>query len=272
MSSAADREHLDLVRSRFTRTAQEFSRFALATRGDEAERLARLAGPRGDELALDLACGPGTFTRALASRVRHLCGLDLTPAMLEQARAATARAGLANVAFACGDANALPFADATLDLAVCTYSFHHFLDPARVARELRRVVRPGGRVGLVDMVVPEGADPEWNNRIERARDSSHARTLTASEFHALLEAAGLRVVGQEIGERLRRFDDWMQTVNGPPGTPLYAETRRLMEAAMRGDLAGFHARLVRASPGQAGAGQDEIEFVQTSLFVVAEKR
>src|SRR5712692_142809 len=272
MSSAADREHLDLVRSRFTRTAQEFSRFALATRGDEAERLARLAGPRGDELALDLACGPGTFTRALASRVRHLCGLDLTPAMLEQARAATARAGLANVAFACGDANALPFADATLDLAVCTYSFHHFLDPARVARELRRVVRPGGRVGLVDMVVPEGADPEWNNRIERARDSSHARTLTASEFHALLEAAGLRVAGQEIGERLRRFVDWMHTVNGPPRTPLYAETRRLMEAAMRGDLAGFHARLERASPGQAGAGQDEIEFVQTSLFVVAEKR
>lgn len=269
MTSPADREHLELVRSRFTRTAQEFARFALGTRSDEAERLARLAAPRGDEVALDLACGPGTFTRAVALRVRYLYGLDLTPAMLDEARAATARAGLANVAFACSDANALPFAGAALDLAVCAYSFHHFLDPAHVTQELARVVRSGGRVVVVDLIVPDGADAEWNNRIERARDSSHARSLTAAELGVLLEAAGLRLLAQEIGERLRRFDDWMQIMGWPPGTPAYAETRRMMEASMPGDLSGFRARF---APGGAAMARDEIEFVQTSLFVVAEKR
>ncbi len=261
--TTADREHLERVRSRFTRTAQQFARFALATRGDEAERLAQLAAPRGDEVALDLACGPGTFTRAFAARVRFLHALDLTPAMLEQARQAGAQARLTNIAFACADANSLPFADSALGVAVCAYSFHHFLEPGRPVGELGRVLRRGGRVAIADMIVPDGADPEWTNRIERTRDSSHARTLTLAELHDLLEAAGLRVVVTEIGERLRQFDDWMETIGSPLGTSAYAETRRLMEASIPGDTAGFHPRLV--------PGSSRLEFVQTSAFVVAEK-
>jgi len=261
--SSVDREHLDRVRSRFTRTAEQFARFALATRADEAERLARLAAPRGDELALDLACGPGTFTRAFAARVRLLYAVDLTPAMLAQARQAAAQAGLANVGFACGDANSLPFADSTLGLAVCAYSFHHFFDPARPARELGRVLRRGGRVAIADIIVPAGADPGWNNRIERARDSSHAHTLTLEQLRGLLGVARLGVVATEIGERLRQFDDWMETIGCPPGAPAYVETRRLMEASIPGDTAGFHPRLVLES--------SSLEFLQTSAFVVAEK-
>jgi ubiquinone/menaquinone biosynthesis C-methylase UbiE len=267
-----DRKHLDAVRTRFTRTAQDFARFALAARAGEAERLACLAAPRGNELALDLACGPGTFTRAFAARVRQICCLDLTPAMLDQARAAVARAALANVAFACGDANALPFAGAALDLAVCGYSFHHFLDPARVIAELGRVVRCGGRVAVVDIVVPEGANPEWNNRVERTRDPSHPRTLTAAELMAMFQAAGLLVFAHEIAERLRQFDQWMENIGTPPGTPAYIETRRMMEAAMPGDRSGFRPRFVRTASDQAVSAQGEIEFVQTSLFLVAEKR
>ncbi len=271
MTTSEQRDQLQRVRSRFTRTAEEFASFALTTRGDEAERLALLAAPGGDEFALDLACGPGTFTRAIAARVRHLVALDLTPAMLDQARQATSRAGLANVAFACGDANALPLADSALGLAVCAYGLHHFLDPARPICELGRVVRSGSRVALVDMIVPGGADVDWNNRIERARDSSHARTLTAAEIRALLEAAGLRVLVQETSERLREFDGWMQSVKWPPGTPAYAETRRLMEASIPGDRAGFRPRLVAASAAELAPARDALEFVQTSLFAVAEK-
>lgn len=286
-----DREQLERIRERFTRTAQSFAQFALGARGEEAERLARMAIPglrdAAGAVALDLACGPGTFTRALAARVRFVAGLDFTPAMLSQAREAVGRVGLGNVAFARADANALPLGNSALDLAVCAYSFHHFLDPARTLRELSRVLRPGGRVALVDMIVPEGGDSELSNLIERTRDPSHARTLTANEFTALLEAAGFRPMASDTSERRRQFDDWMQIMGLAPGSSGYAAARRLMEASMPGDTAGFHPRFVDAgttvaaaasgvgpAPGGevASGARREIEFVQTSLFVVAEKR
>jgi len=286
-----DREQLERIRERFTRTAQSFAQFALGARGEEAERLARMAVPglrdAAGAVALDLACGPGTFTRAFAARVRLVVGLDFTPAMLSQAREAVARAGLGNVAFARADANVLPFGNSALDLAVCAYSFHHFLDPARTLRELNRVLGPGGRVALVDIIVPEGADSKLNNRIERTRDPSHASTLTSDEFTALLEAAPFRSIASETSERRRQFDDWMQIMGLLPGSSGYAETRRLMETSMPGDTAGFHPRFVSgggtAAATASGAGlspseeaassaKREIEFVQTTLFVVAEKR
>jgi len=74
------------IRDRFTRTADQFSRFALSTRSKEAEHLAALVSPRGTEIALDLACGPGTFANAFALGTRFLIGFDLTPAMLRRAR------------------------------------------------------------------------------------------------------------------------------------------------------------------------------------------
>src|SRR2546426_11629114 len=202
-------------------------------------------------VALDLACGPGTFTRAFAARVRLVVGLDFTPAMLSQAREAVARAGLGNVAFARADANVLPFGNSALDLAVCAYSFHHFLDPARTLRELSRVLRPDGLVALVDLIVPEQADSKLNNRIERTRDASHACTLTADEFTVLLEATRFRLMASDTSKRQRQFDDWMQIMGLLPGSSGYAETRRLMETSMPGDTAGFPPRLV--SGGGTGA-------------------
>jgi ubiquinone/menaquinone biosynthesis C-methylase UbiE len=262
-------DQLKLVRERFTRTAEEFAGFSLTTRSREAELLVELAAPEGPERALDLACGPGTFTRALAPHVRFLVALDITPALLEQARGALAGAG-ARVTFACADAMGLPLADASLDLAACGYSLHHFVEPRRALEEMARVVRRGGRVAVMDLVAPPEAErAARHNEIERVRDASHAVTLGAADLRISIARAGLRILREQITERHRSFDDWMQIAGWRPGDAAYAETRRRMETSIAGDTAGFRPRLVSEAAPSDVARAGDIEFVQVSLAVVA---
>ena len=105
----------DKIRERFTETADIFARNTRRLRTEEAERLAERATAglaNADKLlAIDLACGPGTYTRPLAARVHRAIGADLTPAMVEKARAEAARDGITNIEFVCADIYAPPFAD-----------------------------------------------------------------------------------------------------------------------------------------------------------------
>jgi ubiquinone/menaquinone biosynthesis C-methylase UbiE len=239
---SSEQKHLDLVRERFTATADPFAE-TVQSRGDVVVRTAALATAGyphvSAALALDVACGPATFARGFAPIVGRVVGVDFTPAMLTKARRVVGEAGLANVEFVRGDGNALPFADGTFDLAQCTYAFHHFPEPAKVLGEMARVVRKGGRVTVVDAIIPEGADREWNDRIERLRDVSHARMLTDARFRELFQAAGLRVIASEVHTRERDFDDWMYGAGWAPGSLEYKEVRGQVEASADGDRAGF---------------------------------
>jgi SAM-dependent methyltransferase len=204
-----------------------------------------------------------------APDVRWICGLDLTPAILERAQRSAREEGLANLDFALGDAQGLPFADGSLDIAVTSYSLHHMPDPARVIGEMARVVKRGGRVGVIDIFVPE--DPrvaEFNNRIERLRDASHTRTLARSEFETSFATHGLRVVATKIEQQPRAFDHWMLVAGHKLGDRAYVETQRLLEASMPNDAANFHPRFV--SDGETG-GARELFLTNTILFIAGEK-
>jgi ubiquinone/menaquinone biosynthesis C-methylase UbiE len=268
----SDRERKALVRDRFTKTAEVFGDYAVVSRVAEAESLARLVSAGPHDLALDLACGPGTLALRFAKHVRWTCALDFTPAILARARHKAAEEGLLEkFSFAIGDAQALPFADGSLDLAVTSYSLHHISDPARVVREMTRVVKRGGRVGLIDIVAPE--DPkirERNHRIEYIRDHSHSRSLTQSEFEALMNEAGLRITATEICEHPRTFDHWMHVAGWKPTDPEYIEARRLMVSSIEDDGSNFHPRFQPADVTKPGAVPD-LYMVNTGICIAAEK-
>src|SRR5580693_7702868 len=193
-----DATHLDKIRERFTETADAFARTVRRTRVEEAEELAErvTAGLANADklLAIDLACGPGTYTRPLAARVRHAIGADLTPAMVEKARAEAARDAITNIEFVCADIYALPFGDGVAGIVSCGYAFHHMTDPARALSEMARVLQPGGRVAVTDIIVPEGCDADFQNEVERVRDPSHTVTQSVASFRALIQNLGLREV------------------------------------------------------------------------------
>jgi ubiquinone/menaquinone biosynthesis C-methylase UbiE len=264
MSDRRENEQLDRIQDRFTRTAEAFSTFVLQKRAGDADRLADLAEPKLSDRVLDAACGPGTYALRFAPRVRAAVGLDYTPAMLAKARATAREAGLANTAFARGDVTSIPFRNGSFDIVTCGFSIHHLAKPEDAVREFARVLSRGGRLALMDLIVPEPGRAEVNNRIEIARDPSHVHTRTQPELLRLVESAGLRVRAAERVENPRSFNHWMHVAGSEPGDAIYAETRRLMEATCEDDSAGFHPHRP-ASPGA------DFDYTQTSLYIIAER-
>lgn len=193
MSDRAD-EQRRLIVDQFTRQAVPFAEMP-AHSNDEANRLlidtARV-GPQ-DEV-LDVACGPGLVACPLAEVARHVTGLDLTPAMIDQARAGQKSKGLTNLTWVVGDAVPLPFPDAAFSVVVTRYSFHHFLDPRAVLAEMVRVCLPGGRVAVIDVFTSSPGQAAAYNRVEKLRDPSHVRALSPGELTGLCHDAGLRDV------------------------------------------------------------------------------
>jgi ubiquinone/menaquinone biosynthesis C-methylase UbiE len=146
------------------------------------------AGP--DDTVLDVACGPGLVVCAFARVARHATGIDLTPAMLDRARAHAAGLGLTNVTWRQGDVLPLPWPAASFTLVTSRFAFHHFLDPQAVLDEMVRVCAPGGTVLVVD-AAPAPDKAAAFNRMERLRDPSHVRALPLAEHRQLFARAGL---------------------------------------------------------------------------------
>src|SRR2546422_590128 len=131
--------HRDLVVEQFTKQAVPFST-APGVRDEEAlQLLVEFTGAGPEDTVLDVACGPGLVVCALAAVVRHATGIDVTPAMIERARALAAEKGLANVAWQVGDVLPLPYADGAFSLVVSRFAFHHFPEPRAVLAEMKRV-------------------------------------------------------------------------------------------------------------------------------------
>ncbi|HEV8042077.1 MAG TPA: methyltransferase domain-containing protein [Bryobacteraceae bacterium] len=183
-------KHREQILDQFTRQAVPFSS-APAIRNQEAlNRIVELAGAGREDTVLDVACGPGLLVCAFARVVRHAAGIDLTPAMLEQARELQRQQGLQNVTWQQGDVLPLPYADGEFSIVSARFAFHHFLDPLAVLKEMRRVCRAGGRIIVADSA-PASDKADAFNAVERLRDPSHVRAMPEEELRELFISGGL---------------------------------------------------------------------------------
>lgn len=128
------------------------------------------AVPSKTEVVLDVACGTGDLSEAFArAGVEKVVGLDFTFEMLEIARhkqgvLPAARHG-DRITYIQGDAQRLPLADASVDIVSIAFGIRNVLDPAQALREFRRVLRPGGRVVILEFAEPKFAPIRWFNNL-----------------------------------------------------------------------------------------------------------
>ena len=138
---------------RKTWSAGDFARVALAVY-PVSELLMESAEVIPGEQVLDVACGSGNTAIAAARRFGDVTGVDYVPALLEHARE-RAKAELVEIEFVEGDAENLPFPDASFDLVTSSFGVMFTADHRRAASELVRVCRPGGRIALANWT-PDG--------------------------------------------------------------------------------------------------------------------
>ncbi len=194
----------------FAAQAGSFDTAAIANADPVLDEIIRLADPRPGQHWLEAACGPGIITRRLAPLVGTVEGIDLTPAMVDRARAAAADAGLDNVSFAVGDVCDLDRPDGSSDGAVTRFSVHHLPVPGLMFAELARVVRRGGRIVVVDHVVDDDVEAVvWSQSIERLRDPSHWSGRTVDGLRRLAASTGLDLVEDHTTPVALDFADWL---------------------------------------------------------------
>ncbi len=186
---------------------------------------------------LDVCCGSGVLTEAIAERFApaRVAGVDASPQQIEFARAHRARP---NVSFETGDAMALPFADASFDVAVCGLGLNFVPQPDRALQEMRRASVPNAVIAIYVWDYAEGArfvrefwdaaavvDPEAS-----AYDQAQRFPVCNPEtLRKLFEGAGLEHVevrGLDITTRFASFDDYWQPLLTEQGSaPNYFATR-----------------------------------------------
>jgi arsenite methyltransferase len=174
------------------------------------ERLGHLLELGPGSRVVDVAAGRGVSALTLAQRFGcEVVGIDLSQANVERARAEADRSGLAGlVSFDVGDAEVLPLADAEFDAVICECAFCTFPDKARAASEFARVLKPGGQLGLSDLVLRVDLPRELHSLAGWVACIADARP--ESEYIRYLELAGfaqarVEVHDQELADLARQI-------------------------------------------------------------------
>jgi ubiquinone/menaquinone biosynthesis C-methylase UbiE len=145
---------------------------------------------------LDVGCGTGVAVLRLASLAPdgRACGVDISPNMIARARRKVPERLAHRVEFQRAGSDAIPYPDASFDHALCTNSFHHYLDPLRSLAEISRVLVPGGQL----VIFENAPDLSWYtwawDRVLRRLEKGHVRYYPSGELRRLLVGAGFATV------------------------------------------------------------------------------
>ncbi|GLU35411.1 class I SAM-dependent methyltransferase [Trinickia caryophylli] len=209
-------KHQERVADAFGSTAAAYLTSPSHASGADLKTLAEQVAVTPQAAVLDLGCGAGHVSFAVAPHVRSVIAYDLAEQMLATVLMAARERGFTNIATEQGAAERLPFADASFDWVLSRFSAHHWHDVPRALSEVRRVLKPGGRVVFVDVV---GADhPMLDTHLQAAellRDGSHIRNYRADEWMTFFEQAGF---APRAGARWRlpmQFDQWVARMRTP---------------------------------------------------------
>lgn len=237
-----------------------------------AEALCEAVDPHPGQRVLDVACGSGTAALVAERRYCDVTGLDYVPGLIERAKT-RARASGQEIDFRVGDAQDMPFPDDSFDAVLSVYGVQFAPDQKQAARELLRVCKPGGKIGLAGPI-PEGWSGDWfAAHAEYVPPSpgiqSPLRWGTADGLNELL-GAGTQSINSDRCTALQYYRsidhavDLFSTYFGPTIRAFEAIDSEDQER-LRNDLRDVFSRYNRATDGTAIVENQYLQTIATGV-------
>jgi len=154
---------------------------------------------------LDIACGPGTYGRRIASPSKEVFGIDVSMGMLRQGAAYIAKEGNPNMHFARARVEALPLEDMLFDATLCCGSLHLFADTVTALREMARVMKPGAILSVFTFAAGPGGILKYRRVREWSRREHGLHVFDLSEMEQYLTASGFADFQPEVSGSILTF-------------------------------------------------------------------
>ncbi len=210
------RSHQQVVTEQFGSTAAAYLTSAVHAQGADLQELAAIAATLPGARVLDLGCGGGHASFAVAPVVEKVIAYDIAAEMLDVVASAARERGLDNLAVRQGSADRLEFPDASFDLVCTRFSVHHWRNLPQALAEVFRVLKPGGRFIVIDTAAPADVLADtYVQAIELLRDTSHVRNISLNSWRKLLQAAGFVIDSDKTWKLRLEFDSWVARMRTP---------------------------------------------------------